>query len=207
MPPANRRLFWFETSELGHLDEQSKGGHGADAGDAGQDVEASGQFGIDDNTLGDRRVDVGKLLCDQGKARLRLTLQDRLRCGFGSVARGRPVLDQRVACHVQLSEFVQRFASTGAGFQVEYRPHPSQKHRIDLVSLGLRSGRFRETPRLARVDLNQGDSAGGERLLKLPVIGASRFEDDPHASRRSYPTKQFLVPRRIVAKLRVQPVR
>jgi hypothetical protein len=47
----------FEGTELGHLDKQSEGGNGREAGNAGQDCEPSGKITIGLNLLEDLRLD------------------------------------------------------------------------------------------------------------------------------------------------------
>ena len=60
--------FGASVLELEHLYQQRAGGHGADAGNAGEHIEARSQLRIFGNPGDDGLVDLGELLLDDGQS-------------------------------------------------------------------------------------------------------------------------------------------
>jgi hypothetical protein len=138
-----RGLSGFESSKLGHFDQQSEGGDPRDAGDARQDREAVGEFriGFDEGENG--RVDGGDLTFDLVEALRILPFQQRKRPDFGTVLGGSAIFDQRFAGDVKLLEFVEECA------------HAGEQRCIEAIGLGELAGRLREAACLRGVDLDE----------------------------------------------------
>jgi len=87
-------LAGFEGDDLGHCDQQGKGGDGGYAGNAGEDGEAisEARSGFDD--LEDRRFDSGHLPIDLFEALSVLTFQQRERQNLSAVFGSGSILHQ-----------------------------------------------------------------------------------------------------------------
>jgi hypothetical protein len=75
----------LESAELGHLDEQSKCGGFAHAGDAHEHLEAALQGGIGGQLRAQSDVERGELAVDLRKTRSGLTLEQRRAVGVAAV--------------------------------------------------------------------------------------------------------------------------
>jgi hypothetical protein len=150
-----RGLSGFESSKLGHFDQQSEGGDPRDAGDARQDREAVGEFriGFDEGENG--RVDGGDLTFDLVEALRILPFQQRKRPDFGTVLGGSAIFDQRFAGDVKLLEFGKNIAADGAHIEVEECAHAGEQRCIEAIGLGELAGRLREAACLRGVDLDE----------------------------------------------------
>jgi hypothetical protein len=186
-------LSGFQRAELGHCDQQSKGGDVGDAGNAGQDGEAIGEACVRFDHLENCRFDRRNLPVDLFEALSILTFQQRERQSFSAVLGGGSIFHQGVASDVEFLEFKQDLASGRAGLQFQQGAHARQNRRIQAIGLRQLAGRLGEAARLTRIDLDERNVRGAERTFESAMIRPGRFEHDPVQRRLREPfDKRFM---------------
>ena len=90
------------------------------------------------------------------------------------------IFDQSAPCCQQLSEIMDIFAFCSLRGQVKNDTHAGQHFGINAVGLGQSADRLRKTPRLLRIDLDEGAPRQTEISLKSTMIGTGRFENDQY---------------------------
>ena len=106
-----------------------------------------------------------------------LALEQGGAAGVAAVAGGCPVLHQGAPGDVQFLHLVEPCADHGPHRWFEHG-RPSREHgRVHRIGLGMAADRLREAPRLARVDLAEGQSGLGQLTFEAMVVGPGGLED------------------------------
>jgi hypothetical protein len=119
-----------------------------------------------------RRIDRGDLAVDLAQALLGLTLEQGRAVRMASVAGGDAVLDQGAAGNVQLLHGVEGRAHDRPHRRLQERREAGEHGGVDRVGLSMLADRLGEAPRLAGIDLDQGQTGRGQPALEGVVIGA-----------------------------------
>ncbi len=155
------------------------GGERAQAGDAGEDVEAPGELFVDGHDGFDLGVERGHVARDLLEALAASTLEHGDGDGevlFAVLERG-AISHQAVGCVDEFGQLVLLRAASRSNRRLQRDRHAGEQPGIDKIGLGERTRRLSNESRPSRFELDAGKIA--ERDLQRAVIGGDRFIGDP----------------------------
>ena len=166
------------SAQLRQADDESEGGHGTDAGDGEQDVEAALEGGIGAEAafdLGVEAFDVpsqnlqppAEFGLEKGGLTGAALVGQRGLVGFGRRARPRQFLQR-----------LDRFGRRGDRAGLEGLAHERQHARVEPIGLGELTDRLGEQTRPQRIDDGDREACCMQGAMRLPVEFAGRLHDD-----------------------------